>query len=516
MKYQKILILAGIFLFAFSLRLPTINQIGRTWDEPEYVEQGYNLIELIRKRDFNNSYFYTTYDHPPLVKYLYGISAHFDVEKYATNKKPLFRYDYTYSRMFSALLFSLGVIFVVMIGWIIVSPTIGIFAGIILAMLPFSLGLSQLVTTESLKIFIYPLTVYSYILLVRKYSVKKLIFSGILTGIALQAKQSNIFIIPLLGFMYYFKYRQIKLKGKKKQKYIKKNLLSFFYIIAMSIIVFFLIWPQAPFHLREIYTMHNNLWGIRFSPNIWQVVITVPEVFMGRLMLTPIFYYPVYFFITIPVIILCLFFTGIYEIYTKKNYELYPLVIWFILPFLLSFYIWKQHGLRYVIEIYPAISLIAAIGFDGFLRRLHIKKHLKWLYFLPVIAYLFVQLLYVKPYYLDYFNELVGGVNNVYKYKWFQIGWWGQGEREAGIYIKNNAKKGSKIGLAISPDHVFPKFDGYKYSEWKSGMKYDYVIVNYYHIIRDKFNDEEIKKNYKLIYKIKADRAVLAFVYKRK
>ena len=82
MNRIKIIIIILIFIFSISLRLLTLNQIGRTWDESYYVEQGYRLVELTKKGDFGNSLFITGYDHPPLVKYLYGITAHFDIEKF--------------------------------------------------------------------------------------------------------------------------------------------------------------------------------------------------------------------------------------------------------------------------------------------------------------------------------------------------------------------------------------------------------------------------------------------------
>ena len=105
---NKRLIILFIFLFSLSLRLWNINEMGRTWDEAEYTEQGYRMVELLKKGDFNNSYFYTTYDHPPLVKYLYGIAAHFDVEKYLSNGEVILKYDLTYSRILSAILFKQG------------------------------------------------------------------------------------------------------------------------------------------------------------------------------------------------------------------------------------------------------------------------------------------------------------------------------------------------------------------------------------------------------------------------
>ena len=44
-------VLLGIFLFSLLLRLSTLNEIGRTWDESLYVEQGHKMITLLKKGD---------------------------------------------------------------------------------------------------------------------------------------------------------------------------------------------------------------------------------------------------------------------------------------------------------------------------------------------------------------------------------------------------------------------------------------------------------------------------------
>ena len=511
---NKWLIIVLIFLFSISLRLWNLNEIGRTWDELEYVEPGYKMLELMKNKDFNNSFFYTTYNHPPLIKYLYGITAHFDVEKRLPNGGVILKYDLTYSRILSAILFSLGVVMVVIIGWKISSRMVGILSGIILAMLPFSLGLSQLVTTESLKIFIYPLTVYTYIRLIEKFSWKKILVAGIITGLALQSKQSDFLVIPVLTIMFFFQYK--KLKAKEKINFVKTRIKAILLISLIGILVFILIWPQVLFHFKEVYAIHQELWNVQFSPKIWQITLSPPEIFFGRLMLTPIFYYIVYFFITIPLLVLCLFFIGVREILKKRNIYLFSILLWFFLPFILSVYSWRQHGLRYIIEIYPAIAIISAIGFNELVIKLKIKEKLKLLYFFPIAIYLFISLLSIKPYYLDYFNELVGGVNTVYKYRLFQIGWWGQGIREAGLYVIKNAPKGSTVGLALSPIHSAPPMSDLNVQVYDNNKKYDYVIVNFYNILREGFDDSLIRKNYKPAYTVKADEAVLVTVYKLK
>lgn len=320
-------------------------------------------------------------------------------------------------------MFSLGVVITTFIGWTLVSPIVGIIAGVILAMLPFSLGLSQLVTAETFKIFIYPLAFYSYVILLKKYSIKKVILAGIATGIALQIKQSNAILIPLFGFMYFLYYKQNR--DKDKIKFLNKKSLSILWISIISILVFILFMPQLLFHFPEYYKINKGLWYVQFSSKIWLITLSPPEVFFGRLMLTPNFYYIVYFFISIPILIVGFFALGFTSIFKKKDWILKSFILWFAAPFALSLYSWRQHGLRCIIETYPAMALIAAVGFNIFVSRFTKNQVKKLLYFLPIILYLFIVLWQIKPYYLDYFNEIVGGTNTVHKYKLFQQGWWG-------------------------------------------------------------------------------------------
>lgn len=511
---NKIIILTAIFIFSLSLRLWGINAMGRTWDEHEYVEQGYKMIELIKKGDFNNSYFYTTYDHPPLVKYLYGLAAHLDVESFTPKGDPIFRYDFTYARILSAVIASLSIVLIVLIGWSIGTFFVGIAGGIILSMLPFYLGLSQLVTAEPFVMLTFSGAFYCYLLLLKKFSIKRLILTGIVTGIALQIKQSNALTFLLFFCMYFVNYKFEK-KKNKSVKFFNKRFVAILYIFLISIGVFIFLWPSVLLHFSEIQSINHKLWDVRFSPKIWQITLSPPEVFFGRLMLTPVFYYFVYFFITIPVLVLIAFFSGVREVIIRKNRSFYFLLLWFLIPFIMSVYSWRQHGLRYIIEIYAPLALIAAIGLESVLRSFTKRTLFQYLYFFPILFYLLLILFYAKPYYLDYFNFLVGGTKGVYERRSFQLGWWGQGVGEASSYVKRHAPKGSRLGLAISPDHVAQEMPDLIVSQYKRNEEYDFILVNYYHILRDGFDDSQIRSKYKPIYEVKANGAILTTVYKK-
>jgi len=498
---NKWLIVLLIFLFSISLRLWNLNQMGKTWDEDAYVDWGYNFVNLAIKIDFKNPYWYKTSDSPPLSKYLFGIPARFDIDKFDSKGEPIFNYDYTHVRLVSVLFSSLTVILAVLFGWKYLSFFIGVSAGTILAMLPLFVGYSQLATLESLIIFFFTATIFSFFNFLKNFSNKNILFTGILLGLALEVKYTNFLLVPLLVLIYLIWYFKVNKKGGLP--HIKSLLLIFL----IGLITFFVLWPMPWFHLREVMIFNANL---RNSP------YSVPEVFFGKLMLVPKIYYFIYFLITTPFLILFFFLVGLKKISNEKKWVLYSIVVWFLFPFVQSFYNFRQHGIRYIIEIYTPLALIAAIGFDYMVSGITKKTLFKAILFIPVIIYLLLILVKITPYYLDYFNIVVGGTKNVYEKKFFQIGWWGQGIREAANYVINNASKNSRIGYAISPISSLPPLTDFNVSQYEDEQRYDYVIVNYFHVLREGFNDSNIKLNYKEAYNVKADGANLVTVYKRK
>lgn len=481
--------------------------MGRTWDEGAYIIDGYSLVELARKGDFSNQKWYNNPDHPPLARYLYGLASHLDVEKFDKLGNPIFKYDWTFSRLVAVLFSSLSVALVTLIGFRYVSLFGGITAGLILAMLPVFLGYSQIATLESLILFFFTASFYSFIRLLEKYSIKKIIITGIFTGLALEVKQSNILLIPLF-FLIYLMWYLYEHKNIHKN-FLNKHLYSIGVVSLIAFATFILLWPMPWLHLKNVVEFHNKMW-------VQNVQLPPPEVFFGKLMLVPAVYYPVYFLITTPFLIIVLFLIGLKSIDIRKKWILYSIIVWFSFPFLQSFYSFRQHGIRYIIEIYAPLALISALGLDFIFGKMGRKIWIGILSIFFIFLYLSISIIKISPYYLDYFNELVGGSKNVYDKKLFQMGWWGQGIKEAGLYLERNADKESTVGIAISPIHVTYPLPDLKVVKYSDKNLYDYVIVNYFNVLREGFDDSQIKRNYVNVYSVLADGAPLVNIYKKK
>lgn len=508
-RLGKFLVVLFIFFLSLFLRTSTLNQMGRTWDEIEYIEQGYKLDELISKGDFNNSYFYTTYDHPPLVKYIYGITAHFDQKGLDKNNNPVFNYDLTYSRLLSAVFGSLSAVLIVLFAWEYISPYAGFLSGIIFSTLPFFVGLSQLVSTESILMLLFTSSVYSFIRVLEKISIKKIIITGILTGLALLSKQSNVLLFTVFLSFYLFWYLNNK---REKLPFLNKRLISIIIVGIISVITAVIIWPMPYSHLDVISGINEKIWLVKTSP---------PVIFWGKLILAPKIYFIVLYFITTPLLILIVSLLGLKKIEQKRNWIWFGLILWFLIPFFQSLYAWRANGIRYIIEIYAPLSVIAALGIIFVAEKLKLAIRGRAIIASLVLIYMVWALNNVKPYYLDYFNLLVGGSSNVYHKQYFELGWWGQGLREAGYYLRDNAKQDSKVGLFVSPAESFPPLNNLNLTfiekdSYNPKIKYDYIVVNYFHVLREGFDDTGIKKDYKLIHQVIAGGAPIVDIYSSK
>ena len=499
-----------LFIFAITLRLWNLNMMGRTWDEQNIVEKGYNFVQLALNKDFSNPFWYDNPDHPPLSNYLYGIASvgdfvRFDKKQIISFKSSpygagIFQYDFVFTRLVSVFFSSLAVVLVFLIGARYISLFVGITAGIILAMMPHFLGYSQLVTHESLITFFFTASVFSYLLYFEKKTTPLLIISGILTGLTLELKQSNVLLFVLLfGLFFLWKYFNPKNKAV--------NLRHIFLISLIGVATYIILWPMPIFHLDHFIAFTYDMWFKNGGK--------VPTLLFGLHLGAPFFFYIVAFLVTTPLITLILSLFGLKTAWRKRTWICLALTLWFLIPFLMSFFSHRQMMVRYIIEFYAPLSLLAAIGLEFLVNKFSSKQPLKYFAGALLTGYMFITLLQISPYYLDYYNELVGGTNTVYKHKLFFIGEWGQGLRNPGIYVATHASKKDVIGLALNPKTTLFQSEALKYETFDPKKKYDYVIVNTFNILRLGFDDDVLQNDYKVVYTEKVNGAVLAQVYKR-
>ncbi|MDE2026169.1 MAG: glycosyltransferase family 39 protein [Patescibacteria group bacterium] len=482
--------------------------MGETTDELYCPKVGFHYIQLLSKGDLLNKYWEEHPDPPAVCNLVYGFFGQFDVKGFTKNHEPIFTYDHDVTRLVSVTASSLAVVFLALFGWEYISPFVGVSGALIFSIIPTYLGLSQLVSQESLFILLYNSNLYFFMKFLSRPTGKRAFFTGVLFAIALMDKFTNVFLIPIFLLIAFVWYKVKKSSFSISRKHIFLILLG----IGLSVVI---IWPSLLLHLKGIYLYEK---GLRFSEpsSPW-------EWFLGRPVHVPAIYFTVQFLVRTPVLLL-LFFVLAIEFRPKRNdWKLFLLLIWFCIPFLQSFYHYQQQGIRYVSQVYAPFALIVAVGIEYLTTAFTKKPGYKLLVTLGVLLYLIFNLSKVSPYYLDYFNELVGGVKGVYKHQLFEIGWWGQGGKDAGDYIIAHAQPGSSVGYKLNPDFLIEFSDLLHYESFQKEKQYDFVVTNYAHYLKLDYNNPELLKdydviyhNYTLVHTTSVDSVPLYKVYKRK
>lgn len=120
-----------------------------------------------------------------------------------------------------------------------------------------------------------------------------------------------------------------------------------------------------------------------------------------------------------------------------------------------------QIGFRHIMPVMPFLAVFAGLG-AAYLRE---KKALLWV-FVPLLCLWGWGLVRTGPYYLAYFNELVGGPANGYKYLVDSNLDWGQDIKPLGVYLREQGEPPvilSYFGVAK------PEYYGIKYFPLKTG-----------------------------------------------
>jgi 4-amino-4-deoxy-L-arabinose transferase-like glycosyltransferase len=503
-KHNLLILSLVIFIFAFSLRIWNLNKAGQMWDEKSLIaDYAWQHVADARNLNFGSDYWWKgVQDHPPLVKYLRAVASIPDIKGWNSKGFPIYNYDLTYDRMLSVFLSSLAAVLVFFIGARYISLYSGVVAGMIFSMLPIPLGHSQIALYEPFGLFFFTASMFAFFLFLEKPTKKRMTLSGIALGFALLSRETHIMLVPMMLIILYIK------NFNNNVKFPVPVFLKILGSFGIAFLTFFLVWPMPFFHLgwEFNYFMYLRVYASK----------GIPEVFFGHLMLTKFPYYFVYSLVTTPFLILLLALIGAKKIDKSKNWTWYSIVFWFCFPFIMSFYSEKQQGIRYIIQITIPLALIAAIGFETLVSKFVKKINYKIILLIPLFLYQFIILLRITPYYIDYFNVLVGGAKNVYEKRLFQLGWWGEGIKESFDYLNKYAPVGATVGIATSPSHISPPLPGRKVVSYKDGGNYDFVVVNFYNVLREGFDDSKIINNYKNVYSVVADGAHLVEVYKRK
>jgi hypothetical protein len=132
---------------------------------------------------------------------------------------------------------------------------------------------------------------------------------------------------------------------------------------------------------------------------------------------------------------------------------------WFVLPFGTTFANYRINGVRYVYSVFPPFAILTGAGLviigTALTRWRPGTGPRKWLSeTLPTTALVAMVTVYlvvidhrIHPFYLDYFNEAVGGAANVRRTRLLETGWWGEGIDEGVEWVNAHAPAGATYSI---------------------------------------------------------------------
>ncbi|MFA5779575.1 MAG: glycosyltransferase family 39 protein [Elusimicrobiota bacterium] len=291
--------------------------------------------------------------------------------------------------LFLAIL--LGIIIFLWSSEIFHSTKAGIIALTFYCFSPNILAYSGIAGTDLGVAFFIVLSLFLFRKYLERPSIKNVIFTGIAVGLALSSKFTAVLLIPLFIFF-------ASIKNPRT-----KNIFNVVIIFIISFIVILVVYRgSAGLFFEGI----KNILGIvgqkgaltflngRYSSDGFAT------------------YYLIAFLIksTIPVIILTIISVLAFKKIPASDFD----KIYILVPVLIFFgaasYSKTQIGLRYILPIYPLLF----IYFSGLIKTKSNYFLLSAFYFL-IIWHIFSSIK-TYPHYLSYFNEIIGGPKNGYKY----------------------------------------------------------------------------------------------------
>jgi 4-amino-4-deoxy-L-arabinose transferase-like glycosyltransferase len=287
-------------------------------------------------------------EHPPISKYLYGAAIWLLVGH---------SYDFgTYlaARLASVILGVLTCVLVYLIGRDFFGRGIGFASAIILSLLPPFLAHTQIAAIDAPLVFFVTLTMYLFMLAVKNGGRAYYLASALSFGLTLGTKFNGVLLLPVMALLFLLhRAGQVRAKdGKIDLETVRKNLSGLLPVlpavafIGIAALVFFGIWP---------WLWTDPIGHLQLSLNHWSSPIQ--EYFLGSKGLAPLYYYPVYFTVTLPLLLFLPLAAGIICVARSGDPFKAGILLWFALPFAYNFTGFIQDGVRYILMIYPAVAI---------------------------------------------------------------------------------------------------------------------------------------------------------------
>ena len=356
----------------------------------------------------------------------------------------------------------------VMLGRLFSKP-LALAATLLIAFDPFLLAHSRVIHVDAPLTYFMFAAFIAFILYLSQGRWPWLILSGVLGALGVLSKTPGILIGPILVMGGLF-YTLAPPSGNTRKQQFKRLIVALFIWTIIAGAAFFALWPSMwarPMFALEWIT--NNILSVSKSYHPSSGVFWGPYdgdknplyyLFVVPFHLTPLASLGI--LVSLPIVG-----KGLYDRWSKKDTFsaqqlalLLSLLAYAIFFVVIISYIPKRID-RYTLPIFPALSLLTSISLYGlissFLRRSRWQDALAPSLLLAVVVLQAVLVTLYHPYYLAYFNPLLGGNQAASRY--ITIGW-GEGLDEAAAYL-NQKPQANELAVAAWYSWQFaPFFEG--------------------------------------------------------
>ncbi|MFQ5575537.1 MAG: ArnT family glycosyltransferase [Anaerolineae bacterium] len=400
------------------------------------------------------------------------------------------------ARLPLAVLASLGVVLVFLLLRRLLPARPALLATLLIAFEPMFVAHSRIIHVDGpLTAFMFP-SFLAFLVYLKKGRWGWLAASGLLGGLAVLSKTPGVILGPVLAVGGYL-FARFAFDAAERPVLLRRwmlALLGWGVVAAISFVVFWpSMWARPVFALTWLI---NNARGALNTPH------PSSGLFWGRLVTDRS---PWYYLVALPFYLtplttlggpagLWLAATGWRDrrrgrdTFARRQLPLLLASLAFVIIFLAVVSVVARRGVRYLLPIFPAFDVLAAVGLWGAARRIAPRRG-RWLLAGAVAAQLATVLAF-HPYYFHYFNPLLGGGRTAPQY--VVIGW-GEGLDRAADYL--NRKPGaSRMTVAAWYSWQFaPYFKGQTVdlSGNQPAYRADYTLF-YINQVQRRFPSEEL------------------------
>lgn len=463
---------ALICIGACILRLHDLSGAGTTWDEDVHRSAGLDYVLNLLAFDFRESSWRWIPEHPTVTMLFYGLPA-------------LFEDGFPIERAAAALAGVATTGFVIALGRRLFDLATGLLAGALFAVFPIVLALHKNVSHEAVVGLTWMAALCAYLRALDRRTTRAFVGAGLCAGLAVASRATSGILVPISIALYALS--ELRRPRGERLSPVQPLVLVWAVAFASFVLVWPYLWTGTLAKIRHMFGVHGT--------------VQLSELYFGHFLQRPPWHYLfVYFGITTPALVLFAVLVGIGRAARSRRYPDGVVVAWFLGAFLVALGPAIKDGIRYAFPAFGAAAILAARA-CLWVPRGPLVGALLWIYALASV-------LRVHPYYLDYFNELVGGPGRVHAKKQFETSWWGEGLAASTAYVDRHAPPGASIWLDAEPKHVMVWRDDLVR---KDAPGADFVVHN-----DTAYTPPFATPGYEKVFEAQAAGAVMSQVWRRK